>query len=46
VEEVKWISFVAKGSKKFLGLEAWWRMHGGEEEETDEVEREREGEMS
>jgi len=39
VEEVEWGSFVAKSGMKSRGLGAWWRTHGGEEEEVDEAER-------
>jgi len=44
VREVKWVSFIAKGGKKSLGLGAWWHTDGGQEEEEDEAQRERERE--
>ena len=42
MEKVEWGNFVAKSGNKSLGLEAWWRTNGGEKEEEDEAERERE----
>ena len=35
--EVEWDDFVAKNGENLLGFELWWRAHGGEDEEEDEV---------